>query len=59
MVSSGETVIEGEGLTVIVNCTVEEQPKENPVTVYVVLDVGLAVTLEPVDELNDDDGLHK
>jgi len=58
MVSSGETKIAGDGFTVTVNCTEEVQPDKYPVTEYVVEETGLAVTLEPVDELNVEDGLH-
>jgi len=34
------------------------QPDKSPTTVYVVAETGVAVTLEPVDELSVDDGLH-
>ena len=54
----GLTDSAGEGFTVTVTCAVAEQPREFPVTVYVVVETGFAVTLEPVDELNDEEGLH-
>jgi len=36
---------------------VEVQPVVLPVTVYVVVDAGVAVTEEPVEELKDDEGV--
>ena len=60
MVSSGETEIAGSGFTVTVVCDVAVHPfAEVPVTIYVVVEVGCAVTLEPVDEFNDAEGLHE
>lgn len=59
MVLPGETVTAGNGLTVTVACAVAVQPLRSPVTVYVVVDNGEAVTLEPIEELNVDDGLHE
>ena len=48
----GVTVITGRGFTVTVTCVVAVQPLLSvPVTVYVVVEEGLAVTGEPVDEL--------
>lgn len=58
MVSSGVTKNVGDGFTVSVNWVVDEHPFALPVTVYVVVDVGLAVTLEPVVALSDAAGLH-
>jgi hypothetical protein len=59
IVDAGETVTTGRGLTVTVVCAVEVQPRRFPVTVYVVVETGFAVTLEPVDALSDVDGLHE
>lgn len=53
----GETVTTGTGFTVTVTCAVAVQPRASPVTVYVVVDTGFAVTLEPVAELNPVAGL--
>ena len=58
MVSSGETDNTGYGLTVIVTCAVEVHPSIFPITVYVVAEPGVAVTLEPEDALNVAAGLH-
>lgn len=58
MVLFRETISAGSGFTVIVVCAEAVQPLRLPVTVYVVVDNGEAVTLEPVEELNVDDGLH-
>jgi hypothetical protein len=52
------TVTTGKGLTVTVTCPVAEQPLDVPVTVYVVVVVGFAVTDEPVVALNPVAGLH-
>ena len=53
------TLTTGSGLTVTVTCVVAEQPLASvPVTVYVVVEDGLAVTLEPVVALRLVDGLH-
>ncbi len=35
------------------------QPNKSPTTVYVVVEIGLAVTLAAVEELSEEDGLHK
>jgi hypothetical protein len=59
MVSSGVTERTGGGLTVTVTCCDAEHPSEFPVTVYVVVVKGVAVALEPVEELSDADGLHE
>ena len=59
IVAAGETETTGRGFTVTVVCAVEVQPLRFPVTVYVVDEIGFAVTLEPADELSDDDGLHE
>ena len=56
----GVTVITGRGFTVTVTCAVAEHPLPSvPVTVYVVVDDGFAVTGEPVDELRLVDGVHE
>jgi hypothetical protein len=59
MVSSGETVIAGYGLTVMVTWVDAVHPDKFPTTVYVVLEGGLAVTFEPVDELREEAGVQK
>ena len=51
------TVTTGIRLTVTVTCAVAVQPSASPVTVYVVVEVGLAVTEEPVVALNPVAGL--
>lgn len=48
----------GLGFTVIIAVSDAEQPPLVPVTVYVVVEVGLAFTLEPVLALSPDDGDH-
>jgi hypothetical protein len=53
------TVTTGSGLTVTVTCPVAEHPLEVPVTVYVVVVVGFAVTGEPVDALSPVEGVHE
>ena len=58
MVSSGDTNTFGDGFTLTVSCAVDEQPFELPVTVYVVVEEGLAMTLEPMDALSVEAGLH-
>ena len=58
IVTGGVTVRTGRGKTVTVTCDVEVHPSKSPVTVYVVVEEGLAVTLEPVDELSEAEGLH-
>jgi hypothetical protein len=45
--------------TATVTCAVDEHPAEVPVTVYVVPETGLAVTLAPVELLNVNDGFHE
>jgi len=51
-------VITGSGFTVTVTCAVAVHPLLSvPVTVYVVVEEGVAVTEEPVEELRDADGL--
>lgn len=60
MVSSGETETAGKGFTTTVVCDEAVQPfAEVPVTMYVVVEVGFAMTLEPVDELSVADGLQE
>jgi hypothetical protein len=58
-VTFGETVTTGTGFTVTVTCAVAVQPSASPVTVYVVVEFGVAVTVEPVAELNPVAGLHE
>jgi hypothetical protein len=56
---AGETAITGRGLTFTVTCVEAVQPLLSvPVTVYVVVVAGLAVTGEPVDELKSVEGDH-
>ena len=57
MLAFGVTVTTGNGFTVTVTCAVEVHPLILPVTVYVVVDVGVAVTEEPLDELKVDEGV--
>ena len=57
IVMFGETVITGIGLMVTVTCAVAVQPDASPVTVYVVVEDGFAVTDEPVVELRLVDGV--
>ena len=59
IVMSGETVTTGIGFTVTVTCAVAVHPFASAVTVYVVVEVGVAVTLAPVVALNPVAGLHK
>ena len=50
--AGGVTVTTGNGFTVTVTCAVAEHPLASaPVTVYVVVEDGLAVTGEPVEAL--------
>lgn len=58
MVSAGDTVTTGNEFTTTVTCIESMQPFKSPVTVYVVVDAGVATTLEPVDALSDEEGLH-
>ncbi len=54
----GVTVITGRGLTVTVTCVEAVHPLLSvPVTVYVVVEDGLAVTGEPVEALKFVDGV--
>ena len=54
----GVTVTTGSGLTVTVTCVVAEHPLLSvPVTVYVVVEDGFAVSLEPVVALRFVDGV--
>ena len=56
--TGGETVTTGNGLTVTVTCAVAVHPAADvPVTVYVVVEEGLAVTDEPVVLLKPVEGL--
>jgi hypothetical protein len=60
MVCGGETTNTGKGFTVTMTCAVAVQPLLSvPVTVYVVVVKGPAVTLEPVVELKFVEGLHE
>ena len=59
MVSLNETEITGTGITVTVICDVAVHPSKSPMTVYVVVEEGLAVTFAAVEELNVEEGLHK
>ena len=59
IVMFGETVTTGIGFIVTVTCAVEVHPLASPVTVYVVVEDGFAVTLEPVVALSAVDGLHE
>lgn len=54
----GETVTLGEAFTVIVDVAVFVQPLAVPVTVYVVVVVGEAVTVAPVVVFNPVPGDH-
>jgi hypothetical protein len=54
---TGGTVTTGEGLTVTVTCVEAVHPFKSPTTVYVAVEVGLAVTEEPVVALNPVAGL--
>jgi len=56
--AGGTTVIVGNGFTVTFTVAVFVHPPEVPVTVYVVVLPGLAVTDEPVVALNPVPGLH-
>jgi hypothetical protein len=58
METFGETV-STIPLTVTVTCADAVHPFVVPVTVYVVVEEGLAVTLEPVELLREDDGDHE
>jgi hypothetical protein len=58
MAGGGVTETTGGGLTVTVTCAVAEHPPDVPVTVYVVVLAGFAVTEEPVVALNPVAGLH-
>ncbi len=46
------TVTFGRGFTFTVTCAVFEQPPLVPVTMYVVVELGFAVTVAPVVPLN-------
>ena len=60
IVGFGETVTTGSGLMVTVTCAVELQELVSvPVTVYVVVEEGLAVTVEPVVALKPVEGLQE
>ena len=52
------TVTTGSGLTVTVTCAVAVHPFKVPVTVYVVVEFGVAVTVEPVVALKPAGGAH-
>jgi hypothetical protein len=57
-ITAGTEVIVGELLTVTNTVVVPEHTPVAPVIVYVVLIVGVAVTVVPFAELNVADGLH-
>ena len=57
-IDAGRTEITGDGVTVTVTCAVEVHPFLVPVTVYVVVVVGEAVTEVPVVLLNPVAGDH-
>jgi hypothetical protein len=59
MVGFGVTVTTGIGFTVTVTCAVAVHPRTSPVTVYVVVVVGFAVTVAPVVELKPVAGDHE
>ena len=57
-VSSGERETTGNGFTVTMVCKLAVQPAaEVPVTEYVVVETGVAVTLEPVEAFKVEEGL--
>ena len=58
IVGDGDTMITGIGFTVTLICDVAVHPFKSPVTVYVIVEDGLAVTLAPVVALNAVEGLH-
>jgi hypothetical protein len=53
------TVTTGRGFTVTVDVALEVQVPTVPVTVYVVVTAGLAVTTEPVVALSPVEGVHE
>jgi len=57
-VTAGETVTTGTGLTITVTCAEPVHPLMSPMTVYVVVLAGVDVTDEPVELLNEAEGLH-
>src|SRR5258706_9246648 len=59
MVVFGETGTTGLGLMVVVTCAVEVHFSASPVTVYIIVEEGFAVTEEPVVELNAVAGLQE
>ena len=59
IVGDGETTITGSGFTDTVICAVAVHPFKLPVTLYVIVEDGVATTLAPVVALNDVDGLHE
>ena len=58
MVCAGVTDITGSTLTVMGIWAEDVHPFKSPVTVYVIEEEGLAITFEPVVELNAVEGLH-
>ena len=54
---AGETLIVGWLAMVTVTCAVAVHPNASPVTVYVIVDDGFAVTLEPVVVFSEVEGL--
>ena len=59
IVCEGVTETTGSGLTVTVTCADDVHPFTSPVTVYVVVEDGFAVTLAPVVALSAVGGLHE
>ena len=55
---AGGTVIDGWLAMVTVTCAVAVHPRASPVTVYVTVEVGLAITVAPVVVFSEADGLH-
>ena len=55
---TGDTLITGWLDIVTVTCAVAVHPNASPVTVYVIVEDGLAITEGPVVVLSDVEGLH-
>ena len=56
--AGGITLTTGSGFTVTVTCALAVHPFKVPVTVYVNVETGDAVTVEPVVLLNPVEGVH-